>query len=88
MALSRKTRKRLSLLLLLIWLPAYVVAAVTILGFFDRPHILVEIAIYVTLGVIWALPFRSIFRGVAAAQGDGVGTGADDDAEVRAGRDR
>lgn len=78
MALSRTARKRLSLLLLLVWMPAYVVVAVTIIGFFDRPHILVEIAIYLTLGVIWALPFRSVFRGVAAAPRDDQTTKTDD----------
>jgi hypothetical protein len=77
-ALSRKTRKRLALLLLLVWLPTYVVVAVTVMGFFDRPHILVEIAIYLTLGVIWALPFRSVFRGVAAAPGEGSKTNEED----------
>ncbi|WP_116086644.1 DUF2842 domain-containing protein [Tropicimonas sp. IMCC34011] len=64
MALGHKTRKRLSLLILLIGLPAYVVVAVTILNALDRPSIWVELAVYVILGIVWALPFRAIFKGV------------------------
>ncbi|GGL76630.1 DUF2842 domain-containing protein [Wenxinia marina] len=64
MALSHKARKRLSLLILVIGLPAYIVVAVTIVNLFDRPPIWLEFAIYVALGIVWALPFRAIFRGV------------------------
>jgi hypothetical protein len=62
--MTYRTRRILSLLLLLVWLPLYVVAAVTVTGWFDRPHILIEVAIYAGLGFLWALPFRSVFRGV------------------------
>ncbi len=64
MALSYKTRKRLSILLLLVWLPAYIVAAVKLVSLIDRPPILLELALYTGLGILWALPFRRIFRGV------------------------
>ncbi len=64
MALSYKARRRLSLVLLLVWLPLYIVAAAVIVGLFDRPHIFVEILIYVALGVLWALPFKRVFSGV------------------------
>lgn len=64
MALNWKTRRRLSLVLLLVWLPLYIVAAVTVVGWFDRPSFLLEIGIYVLLGLLWALPFRAVFRGV------------------------
>ncbi len=64
MALSWKTRRRLSLVLLLVWLPLYVVAALVATSWFDRPPVLLEIAIYVILGMLWALPFRAVFRGV------------------------
>jgi hypothetical protein len=69
-ALSYRTRKRLSLLILLVGMPAYVVAAVTILNAFDRPPMWVELAVYVVLGILWALPFRAIFRGVAQPDPD------------------
>ena len=64
MALNWKTRRRLSLVLLLVWLPLYIVAAVTVVGWFERPSFLLEIGIYVLLGLLWALPFRAVFRGV------------------------
>ena len=64
MALGYKTRKRLSLLILLVGMPLYVVAAVTVVNWLDRPPILVELLVYVALGFLWALPFRFVFRGV------------------------
>lgn len=64
MALSYKARRRWSLLVLLIGLPLYVVVAVTVVGLFDRPNVLVEMLIYVVLGVLWALPFRAVFQGI------------------------
>ncbi|MCV6586112.1 MAG: DUF2842 domain-containing protein [Marinibacterium sp.] len=68
--LSYKTRRRLSLLLLVVAMPAYVVVAVTVMNLFERPSILVELGVYVGLGIIWILPFRSIFRGVGQADPD------------------
>lgn len=68
-----RTRRILSLVLLLVWLPLYVVAAVTLTGWIGRPHILAELAIYVGLGFLWALPFRRVFRGVGRADPDGPG---------------
>ena len=59
MALSYKARKRWSLVLLLVWLPLYIAAAL-----FERPPLWLEALIYAALGIIWALPFRAVFRGV------------------------
>ena len=70
MTLSYKARRRWSLVILLIGLPLYIVAAVTVVGWFDRPGILLELAIYAGLGVVWALPFRFVFRGVGQADPD------------------
>ena len=64
MALSYKTRRRLSLLILLVGMPAYVVVAITLVGMLDRPPFLLELALYVGLGIVWVLPFRAVFRGV------------------------
>lgn len=64
MNLTYRTRRRLSLLLLLVWLPLYVVVAVTVVGWFGTLPFLVELLIYVVLGVLWALPFRFVFLGV------------------------
>lgn len=68
MALSYRARRRLSLLLLLVWLPLYVVVAITVMNLLDRPPFWVELLIYVVLGVLWALPFRVVFRGIGKAE--------------------
>ena len=65
--LSYRARRRLSLLILTVGLPVYIVAAVALVGMFDRPGIWVELMIYVALGVLWALPLRWVFRGVGRA---------------------
>jgi hypothetical protein len=70
MALTYKARRRWALLILLIGMPAYVVAAVTVVGWLERPSFLVEFAIYVALGFLWALPFRFVFRGIGQADPD------------------
>ncbi|RMF35342.1 MAG: DUF2842 domain-containing protein [Alphaproteobacteria bacterium] len=70
MALSWKTRRRLSLVLLLVWLPIYVVVAVSLLGTIDRLPRGLELVVYVVLGIGWALPFRAVFRGVGRAAPD------------------
>jgi hypothetical protein len=64
MALSYKARRRWSLVILLVGLPAYVVLAVTVVNWLDRPPFAVELLVYIGLGVIWALPFRAVFRGI------------------------
>ncbi len=70
MALSYKTRKRLSLLVLVVGLPLYIAAAVFVVSLFERPSIWVEFAVYVWLGIVWILPLRSIFLGVGQADPD------------------
>ena len=70
MALSYKSRRRWSLVILLIGLPLYIVAAVTVVNWLDRPSILLELLIYVVLGFLWILPFRAVFRGVGKANPD------------------
>ena len=67
MPLSYKARRRWSLLVLLVALPLYMVVAVTVVGLFDRPPILLELLIYAALGVVWALPLRRVFLGVGQA---------------------
>ena len=70
MALSHKAKRRWSLLILLIGLPIYIVVASGIVTWLDRPPVIVELLIYVIMGVLWALPFRGIFRGVGQADPD------------------
>jgi branched-subunit amino acid transport protein len=64
MALSYKARRHWSLVILVIGLPVYIVAAVLVVGLFDRPPILVELLVYIVLGLLWALPFKAVFKGV------------------------
>ena len=70
MALSYKTRRRLSLLILLLGLPGYVVVAVTIMSSIDRPPLWLELVIYIGLGILWALPFKAVFRGIGQPDPD------------------
>ena len=66
--LSIKLKKRLSLLILLVGLPIYIILSITVLNLLDRPPIIVELGIYLILGILWALPFKYIFRGVGKDQ--------------------
>ena len=70
MPLSYKARRRWSLVILLVGLPVYIVAAGTVSYLLDRPPMLVELAIYIGLGVVWALPFKYIFKGIGQADPD------------------
>lgn len=67
-----KARKRWSLLILVVGLPLYIVLAVTLVNWLDRQFgrqpIAVEFAVYVVLGILWALPFRRVFRGIGKAE--------------------
>lgn len=63
--LGWKARRRWSLAVLLIGLPVYVVLAVSLVGLFERPSLLLELGIYVGLGILWILPLRFVFLGVA-----------------------
>jgi len=65
--LSYKVRRRWSLFVLVIGLPLYVVVAVNLIALFERPSIIVELLVYVVLGVVWAFPLRFIFRGIGQA---------------------
>ena len=67
MNINYKNRRRISLILLLVGLPVYVILAINILAFFERPSILFEVIIYLSLGIIWALPFKFIFKGIGQA---------------------
>lgn len=64
MKLSWKARRRWALVILILAVPAYVVAAVSLLALFDRPPFWVELAVYAGLGLLWVVPLRPIFRGI------------------------
>lgn len=64
MAMSYAARRRWSLVILVIGMPLYIVAAVTVVNLFDRPPVWLEFVVYIALGLVWILPFRSVFRGI------------------------
>lgn len=68
MAMTHRARKRLSLLILAVGLPLYIIAVWILLNWIDdtfgRLPILAEMALYIVIGVAWALPLRAVFRGV------------------------
>ena len=68
--LSYKAKRRLALLVLCVGLPVYIVLAVNVVSWFDRPSVWVELAVYVGLGVLWILPLRAVFLGVGQADPD------------------
>jgi len=70
MALSYKARRRWSLVILLVGLPIYIVAAIWTISLFERPSMWVELGVYLGLGVLWAFPFKMIFRGIGQADPD------------------
>ena len=70
MALSYKGRRRWSLVILLVGLPLYIAVAIWVVAQFDRPPVLLELGIYILLGLIWAIPLRFVFKGVGQADPD------------------
>ena len=70
MALSYKARRRWSLVILLVGLPLYIVAAVTLVNALNRPPIWAELLVYVGLGFIWIIPLKRLFLGVGQADPD------------------
>lgn len=70
MALSYKARRRLALLILLVGLPAYIIVAVSVVNMLERPSIWVELLIYITLGLVWAVPLKAVFKGIGQADPD------------------
>ncbi|MFV0411568.1 MAG: DUF2842 domain-containing protein [Paracoccus sp. (in: a-proteobacteria)] len=67
-----KTRKRLSLAILLLGLPGYLIVVWVFLAWlndkFGRLPIWAEFLVIVTLGVIWILPFKRIFTGIGRGE--------------------
>lgn len=65
--LSYKARRRWALVILLIGLPLYIVLAVTLTdwlrGRYPVLPALTELVVFVALGIVWALPFKFIFKG-------------------------
>ncbi len=61
---SYRLKKFFALLVLLLWLPLYIVLVLNVLTLFERPNLLIELLVYVLAGVLWAWPFKALFRGI------------------------
>ena len=61
---SYRLKRFLAIIVLLLWLPFYIVLVLNILASFERPSLVVELLVYVIAGVLWALPFKALFKGV------------------------
>lgn len=65
--LSYRARRRLSILVLVVGLPIYIVVAVNVVELFGRPGWFAELLVFALLGILWALPLRFVFTGVGRA---------------------
>lgn len=74
--LSYKARRRWALVVLVVGMPIYIVACVTVMGLLNRPPFWVELLVYIGLGVVWILPFKGLFKGIGQPDPDAP----DDDA--------
>lgn len=70
MALSNKARRRWSLVILLVGLPIYILVASVVITWLAPKNILVELLVYVALGIAWIFPFKSIFTGIGQLDDD------------------
>ncbi len=70
MKIRYRTRRLLSLLILLVGLPIYIGVVVLVISKFDRLPMFVELILYVLLGVVWAFPLKFIFMGIGQKDPD------------------
>lgn len=70
MTLSWKARRRWALFALVVALPLYIVVAMNVMMLFDRPPFLLELVIYVALGLLWAFPLKRLFKGISQPDPD------------------
>ena len=66
--MTYKARKRLALFVLVIGLPIYIIVAVTIMSVMLNQEIrfplIVELLVYILLGIGWAFPLKWVFMGI------------------------
>ncbi|SMP23899.1 DUF2842 domain-containing protein [Shimia sagamensis] len=79
MALSYKARRRVALLVLLVGLPIYILVASVLATTIAPDSVLVTLLLYVGLGIVWILPFKSVFKGIGQADPDAPKQRFDDD---------
>ena len=64
-------------------MPLWVVLAVTVMNWFDRPPVWLELLVYAGLGLVWVLPFRFVFRGIGRPDPDEPRAERSDDPSAR-----
>ena len=74
MALSYKARRRWSLIILVIGLPLYAGLVVNLIAILPALPKVLELIMYVFLGIAWIIPLKYVFQGIGQADPD-----ADDD---------
>jgi len=70
MALSYKARKRWSLIILVIGLPLYAGLVVNLITILPALPKVLELIMYVFLGIAWIIPLKYVFQGIGQADPD------------------
>jgi predicted membrane channel-forming protein YqfA (hemolysin III family) len=72
--MTYRTRRRLSVLVLVVVMPLWLAAALALMSWWDRTFgrmpVPLELLVYLVLGVVWILPFKRVFLGVGKADPD------------------
>jgi len=68
--LSYKARRRWVLVVLLVGLPLYIILATTLAGLLNLQSVLLQLVLYIVLGIVWIVPFKPLFRGVGQPDPD------------------
>ncbi len=68
--LSYKARRRWSLVILLIGLPVYIVAAISLIAWLPDLPGWITFFVYVILGFAWMVPLKFVFLGIGQADPD------------------
>lgn len=79
MALSYKGRRRVALLVLVVGLPIYILLASVLATTIAPDSVLVTLLLYVGLGILWILPFKSVFKGIGQEDPNATSRRFDDD---------
>jgi len=68
--LSYKARRRWVLVVLLVGLPLYIILATTFAGLLNLQSVLLQLVLYIVLGIVWIVPFKPLFRGIGQPDPD------------------
>lgn len=71
--MTHRRRKLVAILVLVLGLPGYIAVAWVVASAIGRQPLLVELAVYVVLGVVWVLPLRRLFLGLGRPDPDARG---------------